>query len=318
MLSPRSEPSAAGSPLPRPAAFLPASPPLPRLPALSPKPPAAAGYAPPGLGGGENLLPAPPPRRPPPRPEGLQRCRGLPKISASAERGAKAQCGLAVPPCGPRLLSAPHYYSRREARRRRRAAGGGSGERCGTDRAERAPSEPNARRRCRGGRGSGQPGLQRRAGGAKMRSEVRRDAVPSLRTERCRRGASPPAAVLSVALQMASRLLCEGQKQRRSEVDNRATWRNAERAEGCVHQTHTPRSEAVSHSAPRPSSGKGLMLESSEQDSSINLSGCGGQPIPEGIATLQPPLPHPTALPRWDQLQPHLSSTFQFPPSRCP
>lgn len=62
MLSPRSEPSAAGSPLPRPAAFLPASPPLPRLPALSPKPPAAAGYAPPGLGGGE------PPARPPPAP----------------------------------------------------------------------------------------------------------------------------------------------------------------------------------------------------------------------------------------------------------
>lgn len=317
MLSPRSEPSAAGSPLPRPAAFLPASPPLPRLPALSPKPPAAAGYAPPGLGGGE------PPARPPPAPP-TSPPRGAPALPGApqnqrvcGERGEGTVRAGRAAVRSPAPIGSPLLFEAR-GETPKEGSGGGSGERCGTDRAERAPSEPNARRRCRGGRGSGQPGLQRRAGGAKMRSKVRRDAVPSLRTERCRRGASPPAAVLSAALQMASRLLCEGQKQRRSEVDNRATWRNAERAEGCVHQTHTPRSEAVSHSAPRPSSGKGLMLESSEQDSSINLSGCGGQPIPEGIATLQPPLPHPTALPRWDQLQPHLSSTFQFPPSRCP
>lgn len=144
---------------------------------------------------------------------------------------------------------------------------------------------------------------------------ARSGAMPSLplRTERCCRGASPPAAVLSLALQMASRSICKGQKQRRSEGDNRATRRNVEKAEGCVHQTQAPRSEADSPSTPRPSKGRGLMLESSEQDSSMDFSRCDGQPIPEGIATLQPLLPHPTSLPRRDQLQPHLSSTFQAP-----
>lgn len=201
MLSPRSEPSAAGSPLPRPAAFLPASPPLPRLPALSPKPPAAAGYAPPGLGGGGTSCPPPPRAAHLPAPRGSSAAGGSPKSARLRREGRRHSvgwpCRRAVP--GSYRLPITIRGERRDAEGGQRGGAAGSGAGRTGQSALRANRTPDAgvgaaggavSRGCRGERGEQKCG-------------AKSGAMPSLPSERSDAAAEP------LLQPLCSALLCK-------------------------------------------------------------------------------------------------------------
>lgn len=191
MLSPRSEPSAAGSPLPRPAAFLPASPPLPRLPALSPKPPAAAGYAPPGLGGGRTSCPPPPRAAHLPAPRGSSAAGGSPKSARLRREGRRHSAGW---PCR-RAVPGSYRLPITIRGERRDAEGGQRGGQRGAVRD--GPGRARSERTERPTPVSGRPG--ERSAGAAEESGGSKNAEQS--PARCRpfppNGAMPPRSLSS-------------------------------------------------------------------------------------------------------------------------